>query len=417
MYAPQFDNYIWGLGISHRGYNSGDVYTDEAYPIIDEIMALLKQITPCYENGCRELWFCVERGPIEAYGNYEEQLEDGDVENYEEFVSNWERDYPDDEKWYRFYGLETDEKYQAISINYNCVIEVSPYKERNGFPYDVTEFVSFIKDKVMFCIQQIKDGIYMDYIRPRIPDTHKTGTILQRYLWEIYPESKTSYFDGITDADIEDFFTYMSQQDHKDYKPKQRLSHMTANDFYRYCAIGYKAMGYDGCELPLRKQYEKHADGRDEGLEDIDPTSPEAFREWLVEGRKRGGHPWEVCRGGNSTHIALYVGLDDDGYYLRLAGSSYGRSAETIKFYLALRRNGVPVYLSDGDHLAERVRGEEKVGIVPQGIIPKYRHSDFPNEDIISFSNLPYENPEVVASRCVWQEIKEVKLIEEGCNG
>lgn len=103
--------------------------------------------------------------------------------------------------------------------------------------------------------------------------------------------------------------------------------------------------------------------------------------------------------------------------YLRLADSSYGRSSETIKFYLALRRNSVPISLCDGDHLAERVKGEEKVGIVPQGIIPKYRHSDFPGEDIITFKNLPYENTEAVAALCVWQEIKEVKLIEEGYNG
>ena len=51
--------------------------------------------------------------------------------------------------------------------------------------------------------------------------------------------------------------------------------------------------------------------------------------------------------------------------------------------------------------------------MVPQGVIPKYRHGDFPGEDIIVFMNLPYENTEAYAARCVWQDIDEVKLIEK----
>ena len=66
---------------------------------------------------------------------------------------------------------------------------------------------------------------------------------------------------------------------------------------------------------------------------------------------------------------------------------------------------------NDGENFIERVKGTEKVGVVPQGIIPKYCHSYFPNEDIISFMNLPYENTDIVAEKCVWQDIRDVKLI------
>ena len=118
-----------------------------------------------------------------------------------------------------------------------------------------------------------------------------------------------------------------------------------------------------------------------------------------------------MCRGGNSTHISLYVRCDNEGFYLSLAGSSYGRSTETIKFYLALCRAELPVIINDGETLIERVKGTEKVGVVPQGIIPKYCNSYFPNEDIISFMNLPYENTDIVAEKCVWQDIRDVKLI------
>lgn len=416
MFAPQFDQYLWQLGHGHYEFDQVRSYNEEAYTVINEIMALLKQITPCSSNGCRELWFCIERGPIEAYGNYEEEVAEGRIKCYEDFVDDWKLEYPDEEKWYHFYGIEVDNGLQSISINNFHPIEVDPRAEKSAFPYDISEFITFLKEKVEFCVQQIRDGVYMDFIRPRIPVTYRTGTILQSDLWELDPEEKETYFEGLSDADIAEFLDYMSKQDHNSHFTEERIQNMTANDFYRYCAIGYKAMDYDGCDLPLRKQYEKHADGRDEGLGEIDPDSPEAFRKWIVEEHRGYGHPWEVCRGGNSTHISLYVDHDNDGYYLSLEGSSYGRSKETIKFYLALRRNGIPVFLYGGDHLADRVQGKEKVGVVPQDVIPKYCQSDFPGENIIVFMNLPYEDTEAYAARCVWQEIKEVKLIEEATN-
>ena len=91
---------------------------------------------------------------------------------------------------------------------------------------------------------------------------------------------------------------------------------MTANDFFKFCAMGYKSMGYEGCELSPKEQYKKHADGRDDGLLELEADSPEAFNLWLNKKDGWLGHPWEVCRGGNSTHISLYVNNDENGYYL-----------------------------------------------------------------------------------------------------
>ena len=99
---------------------------------------------------------------------------------------------------------------------------------------------------------------------------------------------------------------------------------------YRFCSLGYQANQYDVSGLSPKEQYKKYADGRDEGLGEIDPDSPAAFAEWYVG--RRGGHPWEVCRGGNSTHVSLYVVKDQsDGYYLEVAGSSLWRSVESAQ--------------------------------------------------------------------------------------
>ena len=119
--------------------------------------------------------------------------------------------------------------------------------------------------------------------------------------------------------------------------------------------MGYAENKYSGCDKSPKEQYYLHADGRDDGLQDIDADSPEAFREWLHNRERFGGHPWEVCRGGNSTHIDLRVMEDDRGYFLYLVGDAWSRTIETVKFYLALTRANIP--LSGGGADAVRPAG------------------------------------------------------------
>ena len=52
----------------------------------------------------------------------------------------------------------------------------------------------------------------MSFIRDNIPVVHRTGTILQKYLWELYPEDKEDFFSGISDDDILDFIGYVNKQ-------------------------------------------------------------------------------------------------------------------------------------------------------------------------------------------------------------
>ena len=177
----------------------------------------------------------------------------------------------------------------------------------------------------------------------------------------------------------------------------------------------YKANRYDRLKgFTVKKQYINHADGRDEGLRDIDEYSPEAFHDWLHNRAEGGGHPWEVCRGGNSTHIALYVHEDEKGYYASLAGKSWGRSVETIKFCLALIHNNIPVYLWDAEGLADRALGKDYIGIVPHYIFPRYCEDRFPGQKILDFTHLPYEKDEEKAfiTKADWQKIPEVRLVE-----
>ncbi len=193
----------------------------------------------------------------------------------------------------------------------------------------------------------------------------------------------------------------------------KRLPSVTANEFYHFCALGYRAMGYTGTEKSEKEQYALHADGRDEGLSELDGDSPEAFARWLKE-RPRTGHPWEVCRGGNSTHIDCIVHRDAHGYYLVVAGLAETRTIEAVRFFLALHRAGVPVCIRNAEELKARLTGAESIGIVPEGVFPAYCHARFPGEDIVDFMNLPREHQDELAKYCRWQPIPVPRLKKEG---
>ena len=216
----------------------------------------------------------------------------------------------------------------------------------------------------------------------------------------------------ISPADVAEFIERATAQEENYAAMKDRLQAMTANDFFRFCAMGYAENKYDGCGKTPKEQYVLHADGRDEGLQDIDADSPEAFHAWLHDRDRCGGHPWEVCRGGNSTHVDLRVMEDMRGYFLYLAGAAWNRTMETVKFYLALTRANIPVYLAEAKMLADRLAEEEKIGIVPEGVLPAYCGSWFPNEHIIDYMNLPSEDREKFLPFCTWYEERPAALAQ-----
>ena len=182
---------------------------------------------------------------------------------------------------------------------------------------------------------------------------------------------------------------------------------MTASLFYTACAYGYAAnpQEYD-CEGKTPKAlYYRYADGRDDDLKDVPEDDPDAFLLWLTERDHFGAHPWEVMRGGNSTHVSLFVHYDSDGYCFMLAGDSEIRTVETMKFYTALRKHSIPVYLENADLFITRLNETELVGIVPDDVTPRYCWGRFPENNVMCFMNLPWEEPErsAIAEKTVWQ--------------
>ena len=406
--APQVKRYAdWLKRVEYQNFNCQFSYDALTYKKIDELYAMLERLKPNRKNGAIELWLRAERGGIEDFGNYEEFHEAGEAETYAEFEKLWRLQFPDEVEWFNFLAIENkDINYRMIFLEHRSVIEVDSRKERS-FPNDISAFAAWLVDAVADVIRQIESGTYNEMLERELPPQHRIGTISRAQLWEIWPKVKADFFAGISQENVAEFLSIGT-----DTLPPstKRLPEMTANDFFRCCALGYQANNYLGTEKTPREQYRQYADGRDDGLGELPPDSPEAFSLWYHDREQHGGHPWEVCCGGNSTHIDLFVCEDELGYYFRVAGSSWVRTIEAVNFYLALHHAGQPVAIHQADKLKERLAGTEKIGIVPDGVFPSYCHSMFGDEDMIDFMNLPLENRDFFAARCVWQPVTQAHL-------
>ncbi|HUX57577.1 MAG TPA: hypothetical protein VMV77_11425 [Bacteroidales bacterium] len=195
------------------------------------------------------------------------------------------------------------------------------------------------------------------------------------------------------------------------------LQEMTANIFFRICEICYDANDYfigNEKSISPREKYLNMADGRDAGLRNIDGDSPNAFYEWYHSKEILGAHPWEICRGGNSTHISLFISEVQNKWAIRLAGSSIGRVEETVRMAVALFEKKIPFILRDMQEIVSMVTGNDFIGIVPDTVYPSYCHSLFPREDnIIDFMNLGFDkkmNPKII-EKPLWYPLEEISMI------
>jgi hypothetical protein len=150
--------------------------------------------------------------------------------------------------------------------------------------------------------------------------------------------------------------------------------------FMKYCKVAYAAnfrhfKGAIEKDMSGLEMYKRLADGRHEGLVDLPPESVDAFKIWYHSGRG-GGHPWEIYRGGNTTHIDLGVTEKADGWSVFLRGSSTSRMVETIRIALALVKEGLPVEIHDAEELRSRLLGMDNIGIIPK-YITNHRASQY----------------------------------------
>lgn len=151
---------------------------------------------------------------------------------------------------------------------------------------------------------------------------------------------------------------------------------MTLNDYFDYCKIAYIASqekeGEVDKSLSGREMYERYADGRHEGLIDIVANSKKEFADW-IDGthpkKSGGGHPWEIKRGGNTTHIDMSVSRPSyyakEKFKVSIRAGALHRLKEAINMFLALVDAGLPITISGAEGIRKRLLAQDNVGVIP----------------------------------------------------
>lgn len=401
--APVVDNLLF------QAEHHYDVTDELTKTLFFQFAQMMKTVSTCGDDELRELWLFAPRGLIDEFADYDEYLAGGEVENRQEFEELWLNLYPETLNWYRLATLQYKETY-SVFINRKLVLQLqSDSQLRDSF--EKSDLLNWLIAAADQSIKLLKSGEYNAFVNYSLPYRHRIGKILRQDYWFVFPEEKEAYLAEIDAGEIALFEKLINQQSEK--YPDYRLSAMTSGLYFDVCQLGYAANNFAGNEdLPSKTLYQKYADGRDDGLMELDEVSTEAFRAWYFDRKLRGGHPWEVCRGGNSTHISLFVSHDEQGWYFTLAGSSMGRSVETVKFYLALAEQGLPVHLRDGKKILTMLKGEDYIGIVPKGVFPRYCDSFFPGEKMLTFMNLPRDKSDQIIKAVYWYPIEKVQFID-----
>lgn len=193
-------------------------------------------------------------------------------------------------------------------------------------------------------------------------------------------------------------FIQLVESDYFHCTKNTELNSMSANDFFHYCKIAYTAvMGHQKTfdqHASGRKLYERYADGRDNGLLSINGRSKKEFSQWLDREHPKyeeGGHPWEIMRGGNTTHIDLMVIRPSyslkEKFKVMLCGPAITRLKETICMFLAIYEAGLPITIDNPEGIRRRLLAQDNIGIMPgYDTLHRANQSFYEHEDVYDVS-------------------------------
>ena len=450
--APDIDKLLKVFG---GGYKNPAAQTFGVLDALDRLFGVLVDLKPLEKNDeAKAIWLKIPRGSLEDYDDFDELLAEGEVSSREEYVALWESEYPDECSWYELVVVEN--RYcRAVSVG--DVMVLCADSEREPADFDWLEeyavaLLELLRQAALESMRALREGSYNAVVAEQLPYYLRTGVVTRDAVWAAYPEARDAVFDGMDGGTYHAFCEYAAA-DAEDGSVIGRLSSMTGNDFLTACVLGYEACGYDVCgkdgaRLPLDDLYLRYADGRDEGLTGkgaglcsgpgIDLASPEAWDTWYFNRERSGGHPWEVCRGGNSTHVNLFVchdrrmlecrhrmgeisdeelgaAVQSAGYYYEVAGKAWNRAVEAVHFYVALKRAGLPVILRDARAILARFKAEDLVGVVPRDVIPVYCEGMFPKGYgvMLDFMHVLDEDMEAFGDKIEWLPEDEAVLVSE----
>lgn len=436
--------WLFALDRSHMAVQALD---DESKNRLLQLKKLTDQFRPLDDNGQRTFWVEMEPYSFEDFKSKYEQDEacyyDDDYnedELTETDLKEWfDAEYSPDTRWVKIECLSHTRRdgtfFYGIFVNSKYVASINDPNEQ-GYPMDATEFIDWLETSIRKVKKMVTSGTYEAFLI-KLPYTQMEGRILRADFWNILPAVKKNYLSHLTEDDIHELQQYAGQERILS-EPK-----MTARRFFEACAVVYNALelpereysrGFEETEkeraryggVTPKEKYYACADGRDDGLKNIPLDDPEAFAEWY-DGKGpyyefNGRHPWEIIPSFSinfSLHLYLNKEQSESGdvYYFTISGSSFIRSIDTIKGYLALCRTGYPVRLYDSSVLINRVTGSDYIGIVKENYLIMYS-SEIAGERVYDYISLAEfrDEPEVldaITKAAVWEAEPVAELITD----
>ena len=405
FYTPEIDAFVGrfcNYGFDAYSRQDRTFASTEITEILEKLLESLQVIKPLLDGQDKvwSLWIRSKRGPMSAYiddEEYEDMKESGEIQSPEDLESLREDYYPEEINWHKVSFRIYDNLF-IFGFDSKRIFQLDiETKQIEGVSFGGNEPVEFllwvlsnVETEINAALKNIE--VYNDYIAGNLSLRKRFGKINRIQLWENVPGIERLDTD-LGEANLSRFEIAVNN-----VNSEALISAMTADKFFQYCQLCYDANDYfkDKQAMTARAKYKEMADRRDEGLLDIVGDSEIIFNDWFQDKSRRGGHPWEICRGGNSTHISLIVQKKKDQWQLYLAGSSRTRVLETARMAIALSENDIPFILADAWELLRMLKGTDYCGIVPENVTPQYCHSYFPDEDkIIDFIN-PWHDKEVV---------------------
>lgn len=372
------------------GFGQDCDLNEESKVLLSQLLSKVQKIKSFDKNNERwKFWISVPRGTFEDYA---ELRDSADYKTHKAFVQSWKDWFPKEVYWYEVIIVSAN-GCVLILINNSTVLSISPQYQAVWDKRDFSDLLVFLSDEVEKIISGLSAGTYNEYLNSVLPYEYRKGVISRAKLWEISLRQKEYYCGSLSAAEIGKFADYDSK------KTVEHIKGMTAQLYYNACAICYTVARFNGLDGMTPKQiYLRFADNRDGGLSTIEDSSVEAFERWfnLTDKEKweiqNPSHMWQISQGSTHTIICLYVDVNENGYYLTLAGGEHCRTDEVVRMFNALRANGFPVYYHSHERITKALLGQDEVGIVPCFKRPfLYWYGGFKNSDVISFVQLDEE--------------------------
>lgn len=381
--APLIDRYIEILD-DHKL-----VPDKKSKSLINKIYKLIDCIEPEDFDDRKIMWLKTTRGTPD------------DFKKRMGFKSDFKSFYPEEVVWYKaIFGSYEGRKY--IFLNNDLIHDDAI----NGFEYEMSDLYTWIYEAVKDVIKEMEDGSYNLDVYNNLSIYKRNGIISRKDYYEVFKDERKEFLDNFTKKDIKDFVKNISGQT-SNYPVGQYKETMCADDYYRYCAIVYKAIkakGYN--KLDERKMRGVNADHRNADLDKIDGKSNEEFEKWL--NKQCDHHRFEITVSG----LLLFVEKNTNGYYLTLSSHYYNSKILMVKAYNALRKEGIAVYIYNYEEVLDDILLRGAIGILNEDYYPISDHSLFPKElDLNSFINLPEgkENKKIL-DKIIWLKEKPLRF-------